>query len=373
MLAEAPAADSWAVDSRRPTVTVHEEAGLDERWDAFLRRTAGSYSQSSCWAQVKAVSGLQAARVVVEEDGEIVAGCQLLMRHVPAVGPVAYASRAPVVSRPDDDSLVDQVIDGLDALGSARRIAYVKVQGPLGNSGLPELLKRRGWVGSGLEAGPTATVRVDLDAPADRILARMRPSMRRHISKARRGELLVRPAGYDEIERFWTLVERTSQRKGFSPFPVEYYKEIWRSFAAHDHVTLVLVEHDGRLLAGLFILGFGDAAYYKMGGWSGERSDLHPNELGHWAAMTWAREHGYRYYDLDGIDPAVARAALAGTLPKEARRGTAHFKLGFGGEAMFAPEACDRTYRRLLALPLRIVAPRLREGRVSSRMVGRAT
>ena len=68
-------------------------------WDRFIAEVAGgAYQQSSRWAGVKAVVGWRAERVVVERDGAIVGGCQLLLRRLPILGAVAYAPRGPVIA-----------------------------------------------------------------------------------------------------------------------------------------------------------------------------------------------------------------------------------------------------------------------------------
>jgi len=134
----------------------------------------------------------------------------------------------------------------------------------------------------------------------------------------------------------------------------------------------MLAEHDGAALSGAVVVGYGDTVIYKMGVWSGERSRLHPNELMHWRAMQWARERGYRYYDLEGISEPVARAIVAGSeLPEDGRRGTTHFKLGMGGEVALYPGAYDRSFHPLLVWPARVVAPRLGRFRSVHRLVGR--
>ena len=99
----------------------------------------------------------------------------------------------------------------------------------------------------------------------------------------------------------------------------------------------------------MLIVGFGDTAVYKMGGWVGARRNLHSNELLHWTAMRWARERGHRFYDLEGIPVAIAQALLRNAHPPEAARGTTRFKLGFGGAVRVFPGAYDRARPRILA------------------------
>ncbi len=87
--------------------------------------------------------------------------------------------------------------------------------------------------------------------------------------------------------------------------------------------------------------------------------------------MQWVRERGYRYCDLEGVDESVAQATLAGEGPSSGHRGTAFFKLGFGGEVALYPHTFDRSFHRLFVWPVRIAAPllgRFNDGRIAFRV-----
>jgi lipid II:glycine glycyltransferase (peptidoglycan interpeptide bridge formation enzyme) len=240
------------------------------------------------------------------------------------------------------------------------RILYVKVQPPAGRGDMIPVLRKRGFVNSDMSVAPVATVRVDLRCPADEVLTSMRSAARYNIRDASRKGVIVRSAGAEGLTAFSELLAQTSQRQGFAHYPIEYCAEILRQFGEDHRAQLLLAEHDGEVLSGVMIVGYGDTVVYKMGAWTGRRTRVHPNELLHWYAMQWARERGYRYYDLEGINESVARAALAGeALPKSDYRGTTFFKLGLGGEVTLYPQTYDRSFHRLLVWPARVVAPRL--------------
>lgn len=348
------------------------DATPDSEWDAFVAARPGCpYVQSSAWAQVKAGVGWRARRVVVRRKGEVVGGCQLFFRSLRVLGSVAYGPRAPLSAR-DEPSALSAVLRGVDELGRAERVLYCKLQPPGESGDLAAALEQRGWVESGLEAGTTATVRVDLRADPEELLRRMRASVRRNIRRAERSGVRVRVDGAAGLSAFWKLVSATSRRQRFSPYPEEYYRTIWRTFSELGEVALVAAEHDGELLASHLLVGFGDTVVYKMGAWSGLRAELRPNELAQWTALGWARERGYAYYDFDGIDLDVAEALSEGAPPPERENlGVTGFKLGFGGDVVIFPAAYDRSYRALLARPVRWVAPRLRPGRLAGRIAGR--
>jgi lipid II:glycine glycyltransferase (peptidoglycan interpeptide bridge formation enzyme) len=202
----------------------------------------------------------------------------------------------------------------------------------------------------------------------------MRASTRSNIRRAERKGVVVREAGASGLPVYGELLAETSHRQGFSPYPLEYYADMLRQFGEGDRAQLFLTECAGEVLSGALVIGYGDTVVNKMSVWSGQGSKLHPNELMLWQIMCWAREPGYRYFDLEGIAESVARAIVAGDeLPEEGRHGTTAFKLGMGGEATLFPRTYDRSFHPLLALPARMLAPRLnRFTSLAHRVAGRS-
>jgi peptidoglycan pentaglycine glycine transferase (the first glycine) len=199
----------------------------------------------------------------------------------------------------------------------------------------------------------------------------MRARSRTYIRQARRRGVVIRDGTESELPVFCDLVEAISRRKAYSPYPRHYYEQIWRSFP--DRAHLMLAEYQGDILAGILLLAFGDTVSYKMGGWSGRHRDVRPNELLHWAGMQWARDRGCRYYDLEGIDPAVGEAILSGRGCKDLDvPGITHFKLGLGGDVTQFPGCYDYASQPLLRVALPWVAPRMqRLTPIAHRLLGR--
>jgi peptidoglycan pentaglycine glycine transferase (the first glycine) len=343
----------------------------DPAWDAFVESTPGGHHlQSSLWGQVKATQGWRVARVTIARDGAIVAGCQLLLRDLPLVGAIAYAPRGPLTHGHDAREL-DEVLDAVNELLALESAVYLKLQPPVDRPDMDQVLRGRGFVPSTLAPAPVATVRVDVTRPLDEVLGGMRSSTRRHIRTAERNGGRVRLAGEEDLRMFTRLIEQTGARKEFQMYPREYYELIWRVFSP-QHGCILLAQEDGRVLAGTLLVAFADTVLYKMGGWSGERSSIYPNELMHWAGIRWAHEHGCHYYDLEGVRPDVARRMLAGEDPPEAREGVMHFKLGFGGELVIYPHAYDLAASRVLGPIFRRMAPKLdRWNPIAHRLLGR--
>jgi peptidoglycan pentaglycine glycine transferase (the first glycine) len=232
-------------------------------------------------------------------------------------------------------------------------------------------LSKQRFVPGGLEPAPRMTVLVDLRRSPDAILGAMRARTRTYIRQAQRRGVVIREGSEEDLPVFCALVDATARRKGLRPYPLGYYETMWRSFP--DRMRLLLAEYKGDILSGTLLLAFGDTVSYKNGGWSGERRDVRPNELLHWTGMQWGRDRGYRYYDLEGLKPAVGEAILSGRDYSDLDiPGIAHFKLGLGGEVTRFPGCYDYTSQPLLRLALPWVAPRIeRLTPIAHRLLGR--
>lgn len=347
-------------------------ASDDPGWDEFVNAApGGDHLQSSLWAQVKQELGWRALRVELRRSGELVGGCQLLVRSLP-IGKIAYCPRGPLTLE-GEPALAASVLDALELMVRREHIHYLKVQPPPRRSDIEPMLLGRGFVQSDMPAAPVATVRIALDPCFDHIMARMRPSTRANIRRAEREGVVVQQIGAAGLPIFGELVAATSRRQGFTPYPLRYYAEMLRRFGDRQRAELLVAECRDEALSGAIIIGYGDTVVYKMSAWSGRGTKLHPNEAMLWGAIQWAHDRGYRFFDLEGILEPVARAILAGEeLPEEGRRGTTGYKLGMGGQVMLYPRAYDRSFNPLLVWPTRLLAPRLtRFSYLAHRMVGR--
>jgi lipid II:glycine glycyltransferase (peptidoglycan interpeptide bridge formation enzyme) len=272
-----------------------------------------------------------------------------------------------------DQTALDIVLDAVASVALRAQILYMKVQPPAGRTDIERVLCERGFVLSDLPAAPAATVLVDLRRTPEELLAGMRATARKHVRRAIRDGIDIRPAGHGGLAAFRELMAKAGKRiEGFVQYPPDYYAAILRQFG--PRAELLLAERDGEVLSGELIIGYGETVIDKVAAWSGEHANLSPNELLQWRAMQWARDQGYRYYDLEGISESVAQAIVAGDgVPESGRRGPTNFKLGLGGDVVLLPRAYDRSFHTLLVWPARIVAPRLSRAQSwAHRLQGRA-
>ena len=322
--------------------------GTDAEWDAFLAAQDAHHAQTSLWARVKDSVGWRAARFIMRTPtGEIVGGCQVFFRRLPAIGSVAYIPRGPILADGDGRGIDDL----LDRIRTAQRasLRYLLVEPSDLVAPVARSLKASGFEPATVNIGPRATLVLRVDPDEDQLLRSMKPRTRYNIRLATRREIEVREGSGDDLRTFYDLLQATSRRQGFRVYPEAYYRRIWDVLGAGGNARLFVASYRGEPVSAQLAVAFGSTVTNKLTVWSGEHPDRKPNEAVHWAAIRWAGSAGFRFYDFEGIDVSVARALVAGSdVASNTMPSVTAFKLGFGGEIRIAPQAYERIVGRLL-------------------------
>jgi peptidoglycan pentaglycine glycine transferase (the first glycine) len=325
------------------------EAPDDPDWDDFLERSpTGHHAQTSAWGRARAFIGWRPIRVVVSEDGRVVAGAQMVTRPMPAGGNVGFVCRGPVV-REDRPDLARLVFDEVMATGRTSGVQYLVVQPPRGCDWMRAELTRLGFRYGAFDIDITATVRIDLGADLDDLFAGMSKKCREHVKLAERRGVTVRRGSETDLAIFNRLKDIQSARIGYRRRSADYYSELWRALAPRGHIGLFVAEYEGEPVSAQLVIPFGDTCHHMERPWSGQHGNVKPNELLKWEVIKWAKSEGYRFTDLEGIDPPVAEAVLSGqAIPDDPRYSASRFKLKFGGETIVDPPSFDYVYDPLL-------------------------
>ena len=76
----------------------------------------------------------------------------------------------------------------------------------------------------------------------EQILKEMKPNTRNQIRKTEKFGISENEIGYDELDRFQSIMEETSKRKGFSNRKLEYYQEMYKLFHDKNEVKFFITE-----------------------------------------------------------------------------------------------------------------------------------
>ena len=84
---------------------------------------------------------------------------------------------------------------------------------------------------------------LDLEGKTEeQIMKEMKPNTRNQIRKTEKFGISVNEIGYDELDRFQSIMEETSKRKGFSNRKLEYYQEMYKLFHDKNEVKFFITE-----------------------------------------------------------------------------------------------------------------------------------
>lgn len=318
-----------------------------EQWDRFVNEHPhGHLLQSWAWGELKETAGWSPLRLALWNGDRIVAAAQILRRGAPRLplrlGHLAYIPKGPVL---DWSQLT------LCEAFFSRLIPYLRAQGAIAlrmefeqedDSDAAKLVLARLQplvsVQSVPPVQPLRTIVLDTEPEEQQLLAQMKEKWRYNVRLAGRKGVTVRVAqSVADVQAWYTILRTTSERDKFGIHALAYYEHAWRLFANNGQAQLLLAEHEGQLLAGIFVGLFAHKAIYLYGASSNEQRQLMPNYLLQWEAIRWTKGQGARSYDFWGIPDTDDE--------DEAMAGVYRFKRGWGGRVVRFMGCYEHVYR----------------------------
>lgn len=117
------------------------------------------------------------------------------------------------------------------------------VEGGIDNRNVITELEKLGFVKSSHDEQIVWAFSLDLkDKTADQILKEMKPNTRSRIKKTTEFGVTVRELGVDELDKFKTITESTSERRSFMDKPLHYYEDMYRLFHDKQQIRYLLAE-----------------------------------------------------------------------------------------------------------------------------------
>jgi len=195
---------------------------------------------------------------------------------------------------------------------------------------------------------PPRTVIVDLTAPEEEILGRMKQKTRYNIRLAAKKGVTVRQGTAADLPAFNQLMQVTGRRNTFGVHEPRYYQEAFELFSPDD-VALWLAEYQGQPLAAIMVFVNGSRAAYLYGASSDEERQRMPAYAVQWAAMRWAKERGCESYDMWGVpDHPEEELEAQFNGRDDGLWGVYRFKRGFGGQLQRTVGTADRVYNKMV-------------------------
>ncbi len=328
------------------TISVRRAAEADRpAWDAFVAsQPEGDLLQAWAWGECTALAGEPPARLLAEDAGRIRGVAQALMRPAGARRTVAYVAHGPVWDRgaPDDDAILDAILDGLRELAREQHAMVVKLD-PRAEPGVEldigAVMMRRGLRPADDLQAPTTRI-VDLRGGPDSLAVAWHPDARRLSRRSEREGVQVRidrAADPGAVATLHGLLTITAERGEFRVRGLDFLQRLADQLAASGGWYLGTASVDGTPIAAMAFPVVGSRAYYVYG--ASLREDEWKHKYGAHATMaamlrTLASD-GVRSVDLWGvIEPGDATA-------DPSWEGFSAFKRTFGGTPLRHPGLFD--------------------------------
>jgi peptidoglycan pentaglycine glycine transferase (the first glycine) len=289
------------------------------------------------------------------DRSDISAACLVLKRTVLSRGfaerfCILYTPKGPLLDW-SNEPFRKRVLDDLQSFAKKQGAIFFKLDPdvPLGK-GVPATedadddqsgqavaseLKKRGWRFSSDQIQFKNTVLIDLSAPEDEMLARMKQKTRYNIRLAEKKDVRLRVGNISDLPMLFKMYAETSVRDGFVIRDAGYYKTVWETFMASNEPTCepIIAEVNAEAVAAIFVFYFAGRAYYVYGMSREAHREKMPNYLLQWEAMKRAKARGCLIYDLWGAPDEFNES--------DSMWGVFRFKEGLGGQVVRTLGAWD--------------------------------
>lgn len=303
----------------------------ENEYKEFLEKhEKGHYAQSPEWAKIKD-EWKNEVIILRDENGKIKASLSLLIRKLPYVKyTLMYAPRGPVCDI-DDRKSFRELIRKADELAKKHNAFMLKMDPDIlaSNEEFKDMVKECGFnvdekiknVNTLLQ--PRYVFRLDLKGKtAEEIFANFHSKTRYNIRLAGKKGVTLREGKREDLEQFQNILETTGQRDGFYIRKKEYFEKIYDSFDK-EHLKLVFADYEGKPIACVLNIFYGNKEWYLYGGSLNEHRNLMSTYLLQWEMIKQAIERGMDCYDFRGV------CAIDETHYNE---GLYRFKKGFNAE-----------------------------------------
>lgn len=287
-------------------------------WNNWMQQQNASFLQSWEWGDFQQSYGRVVHRIHKELGGVIGWAAQIFAHQLPAGRKYLFIPYGPVisgevVSNQTSSDRINAILDAVQTIAQKDKAIFLRYEGTLALLGGRRVA----------DVHPEYTRIIALSDP-ETMLAGMKPKWRYNIRLAERKGVTIRVSqAVEDVTKLYTLLEATAKRQHIHIHPLSYYQLMISHLSQSGMARMYLAEHEGTLIAGNIMIGFGDTMTYVHGGSDpGQHAVMAPHIL-QWRAMCAAYEAGYKEYDMFGVAPPGQ--------PQHAWAGISRFKAGFGG------------------------------------------
>lgn len=303
----------------------------EKEYQEFLEKhDKGHYAQSIEWAKIKD-EWKNEIIIVRDENGKIKASLSILIRKLPYVkSTLMYAPRGPVCDI-DDEKSFKELLKKADELAKKHKAFMLKMDPDIlsSNEEFKNMARKCGFIVEdkikdvNTLLQPRYVFRLDLkNKTEDEVFASFHSKTRYNIRLAGKKGVKLREGTREDLQQLQDILETTGERDGFYIRKKEYFEKIYDSFD-NEHLKLVFADYEGKPIACVLNIFYGNKEWYLYGGSLNEHRNLMSTYLLQWEMIKQAIQKGMDCYDFRGV---------CATDETHYNEGLYRFKKGFNAE-----------------------------------------
>ena len=163
-------------------------------------------------------------------------------------------------------------------------------------STIPNLIDSRPFKWLGYDVEPRYTYILKLNRDMEEIWRGFHKNLRRGIEKARRSGIIVREGSKDDLNYIYDLLIKRNRIHTSKEFVLEVFKKF------QPNVKVFIAEKNGEKLSGIVNICYNKKVSFWIGSPKFSYRGINPNELVFYESIKWAKENGFKYYEIMGAD-----------------------------------------------------------------------
>lgn len=145
---------------------------------------------------------------------------------------------------------------------------------------------------------------IDFDGNEEKLFSAFDSTTKRNIRKAVKENVkILRSQSLESVAQFYKLNSLTRQRHGLPPQPYLFFRNLYNLIVKENLGTILLAEHNGKIIAGAVYLHIGKKALYKYGASDMKYQNLRANNLVMWEAIKLYNSRGFEEFSFGKTEP----------------------------------------------------------------------
>lgn len=299
-------------------------------------KNISEYYQLLDWAELISKDYINLERIIIKDkDDNIIIFAQVYIYKLIAKYTQLYIPRGPILYSDNiSQGQIQEFWDNIQELAQKHNAIFSLFEATADRFNNYDKVFYKYTEKSIIERLPHQTQILDLTLSEEDLLKNMQSKMRYNIRLAQKKGVTIKTISVNDPEFnkyfdiFFDLMLETSQRGKFAVHPKTHYKHLLEHNTTELKVSLIIAEHEEKVLAGNIILDTLDQRIYLHGASSNQYRNLMAPPLLQWHSILEAKKLGKKIYDFWGVSST-----------KKSWQGISRFKMQFGGNTISYPDS----------------------------------